>query len=54
MSLSKRDAIEGAISHIDNAILCLLDAYDVGGRDELAKVKRGLEDELEHLREEEE
>lgn len=54
MSLSKRDAIEGAISDIDNAILCLLDAYDVGGRDELAKVKRGLEDELEHLREEEE
>lgn len=54
MSLSKREAIECAISDIDSAILCLYDAYDVGGQDELAKVKRGLEDELEHLREEEE
>lgn len=54
MSLSKREAVECAISNIDNAILALLDAYDVGGRDELIKVKQGLEEELEYVGEEEE
>ena len=56
MSLTHKEAIQGAKSHIEEACLCLLDTADgdwLGVMQDLQNVEVKLDDELDRLEEEE-
>lgn len=51
MSLSTEQAIEYALSNIENALLCLIDAYDIDINEEKEKLVSAGDNLAEKLRE---